>query len=371
MDLNQPSVFNPKMFNDERDQVLGLFNKLQAYWGTGKAFYMQGQAPIDLNQHQPNHRFKAIGYSKIKSEEASESKFGVVISMEGGESQMNTAILQYENNLKGLFGQNYVPKVEASKILPDNKAMLMITVTDTATNLKLPARQIILFLNQMNVKMQLPNVFQNKFCQLVPLHPPSKQEIDEYLKVVPAGIDELIWNQAKLNNPDPEKFIPVPLIGFAALNERFKLQEQEVQQQRLQLKLIMDEIENITKSIAVIKILVEECKRKNVLLSNRVLSLMVWQMVKRRRFYPVQAYEDQLRAKLEDLQREINEQGKLKSNLNDLMIKLKQLQNHQTAPSFTIDENLLKDVKSHLTQEQDAIQHLLSLVKNLPKKTQT
>lgn len=355
------------MFNDERDQVLGLFNKLQAYWGTGKAYHTQNQPPVELNQHQPNHRFKAIGYSEIKSEEGNEHKFAVLVSITGNESQLNSMVLQFETNLKGLFGMNYTPKVESTKILPDNKALLTISVVDTNTNIKLPARQLILYLNQPDVKMQLNNVFMTKFIQLVPLHPPSKQEIDEYLKIVPQGIDELLWNQAKLNNPDPKKFIPVPLIGFQALNERLKLQEHETQQQRERLKLIVDDIENLERSVAVMKTKVDECKRKNVLLGNRVLSVMVWQMIRRRRVYPVQAHEDQLRAKLEGLQSEMTAPSKLKEKLNELLTKLKEMQSLQMGPSFNIDDSLIKQVKAHLSQEQEAIKHILSLTKNFPR----
>lgn len=322
-----------------------------------------------MNQHQPNHRFKSIGYSEIKSEEGNENKFGVLVSVEGNESQLNSQVLQYETNLKSLFGVNYNPKVDSTKILPDSKALLTVSVIDSNTNIKLPARHLVLYLNQPNVKMQLSQVFVNKFIQLVPLHPPSKEEIDEYLKIVPQGIDELLWNQAKLNNPDPKKFIPVPLIGFQALNERFKLQEQETQQQRQRLRLIVGDIENLERAVAVMRTKVDERKRKNVILGNRVLSVMVWQVIRRQRIYPVQAHEDQLRAKLEGLQAELNDSSKLKSKLNDLMGKLKEMQNQTMVTSFTVDDSLIKEVKAYLSQEQEAIKHLLSLAKTLNKNS--
>ena len=41
------------------------------------------------------------------------------------------------------------------------------------------------------------------------------------------GIDGRIWQQAKLDNPDPERFIPVPMIGFNELHNRLKQQEQQ------------------------------------------------------------------------------------------------------------------------------------------------
>lgn len=49
-----------------------------------------------------------------------------------------------------------------------------------------------------------------------------------------------IWNQAKLDNPDPEKFIPVPIVGFDELHKRLKNQEQQTQfhQTRLAVNIL-------------------------------------------------------------------------------------------------------------------------------------
>jgi len=54
-----------------------------------------------------------------------------------------------------------------------------------------------------------------------------------------SGINPLLWQQAILDNPDPEKLIPVPLIGFKELHMRFKFQEQQTKlhQQRLDVSI--------------------------------------------------------------------------------------------------------------------------------------
>ena len=49
------------------------------------------------------------------------------------------------------------------------------------------------------------------------------------------GIDHRIWEQAKLDNPDPEKMIPVPMVGFTELHNRLKHQEQQTQMHTLRL----------------------------------------------------------------------------------------------------------------------------------------
>lgn len=53
------------------------------------------------------------------------------------------------------------------------------------------------------------------------------------------GIHPFIWEQAKLDNPDPESLIPVPVVGFNALQQRMKHQEQQTKahQQRLDVNI--------------------------------------------------------------------------------------------------------------------------------------
>lgn len=53
------------------------------------------------------------------------------------------------------------------------------------------------------------------------------------------GIEPIVWKQAKLDNPDPERLIPVPLIGFQELSRRMKTQEYETKQHQKRLDVIM------------------------------------------------------------------------------------------------------------------------------------
>ena len=53
--------------------------------------------------------------------------------------------------------------------------------------------------------------------------------------VVCSGIDARIWEQAKLDNPDPTRMIPVPIVGFDELHQRLRLQEQQTNLHRARL----------------------------------------------------------------------------------------------------------------------------------------
>lgn len=53
------------------------------------------------------------------------------------------------------------------------------------------------------------------------------------------GIEPIVWKQAKLDNPHPDKLIPTPLIGFQELSRRTKCQEYETKQHQQRLDVIL------------------------------------------------------------------------------------------------------------------------------------
>ena len=63
-------------------------------------------------------------------------------------------------------------------------------------------------------------------------------EIWPKLKYLFSGIDPLLWQQAKLDNPDPDRYIPVPMIGFKELQRRLRHQAEQTKayQQRMDVR---------------------------------------------------------------------------------------------------------------------------------------
>lgn len=382
---------SPKFFNDERDGVIGQFNRIQALYGHGKVLYSNNGVNVqtfDTSQHPELVKFKAIAYSEFKRDEA-DDRVSVVVKYTD-EANIKPSILQYENNLKSIF--NGLPaKVEPIKTLPGNRVLLAISVNDPSNpNHRMPCHQLLNHLNSPMIKGQLNNIFQQNFSHIIPLSATSKREVDEYLANPPMGIDSLTWNQAKNNNPDPSRFIPVPLIGFKALNERFKLQEQEIAQQNQRVKLITDAIFNLEKSVEASKAKLDECRKRNLPLKSKVLRLMVYQEVMKKRGLPIQPEEDALRARLEKMNLELNAPTKFKGCLNELISRVKQMQSQYPTGASTsgvsnataaaaggtgtgvvslapgssdVDFSLIAELKSHLKKESEAIAHLLAILK--------
>ena len=362
------NIFAPKIYNDERDEIIAQFNKVQAFWGSGKAFYSAFMPPIEISQTDPYHRFKTIGYSEYKkseNNETSENKIGFLVKMVGDESQLKTSLLTYEQNLKSIISANLVNKLEITKVLPENRAVLSLSVMDPTSNKPLSCVQLQNYFNQQNIKNQLNNIFLNTFLNLVPLAAITRQELEEYLNNPPKGIDERLWAQAKHENPDPNRFIPVPLVGFAALNERFKLQERETEQHKMRLKIISDNVSSLERHVSETKSKLDECRRKHISLSNRVLKIMINQEVMRKRGFPIQAEEDQLKSKLEAIQSELSAPTKFQGCLNELMSQLRQMQSqHPMGVSVSLDSSLMNELKVFLRQEQEGIEHLISILRH-------
>ena len=97
---------------------------------------------------------------------------------------------------------------------------------------KVPAIELSSFLwNQ-----QPPGMIQNARSQLsalgvvscVPRVRPTSDQLREYMASPPAGIDARIWKQAQAENPDPDNFIPIPLIGFGDLVRHLHVQVNSV-----------------------------------------------------------------------------------------------------------------------------------------------
>ena len=52
------ALSHPQIHGDERDGIIAKLNQLQAYWGTGKGFYNQQGASVNLPSENPFCRFK-------------------------------------------------------------------------------------------------------------------------------------------------------------------------------------------------------------------------------------------------------------------------------------------------------------------------
>ncbi len=99
----------------------------------------------------------------------------------------------------------------------------------------------------------------------------------EYLTVPPKGIDPRLWKQAQLDNPDPKSLLPIPLMGFKALQQRIQCQDSQSKLFQSRLVALSDVIEDLQKRQQDTQAKIRDAKRRQLALSHRVLHIMVRQ----------------------------------------------------------------------------------------------
>lgn len=67
---------------------------------------------------------------------------------------------------------------------------------------------------------------------------PSSSQLTQYLEKPPAGLNPLVWNQARGDNPSENLFLPLALVGFGELKRRMQAQEIQVERQQERLQVL-------------------------------------------------------------------------------------------------------------------------------------
>lgn len=179
--------------------------------------------------------------------------------------------------MNAIFGNkpNFVINIESSKEHEEKKSQLVVYVAEKSQFVPNETKRILAtdlanYLNQTNVKQQLANL---GIYEVLALVLPDEDQLKEYLENPPKGIDPRMWRQAKLDNPDPTKFIPVPMIGFNDLKWRIKCQEQETETHALYLHKVGRDLAELRQRHASATAKIMEHKRKLAELSHKILKV--------------------------------------------------------------------------------------------------
>jgi hypothetical protein len=97
--------------------------------------------------------------------------------------------------------------------------------------------------------------------------------IDTHSFVSFLGIDPRLWKQAQLDNPNPEKYIPVPMIGFGEVRWRMRCQEQETKLHQAFLDRVAEDIAELQRRHTATVAKIAEYRRKFLDLEHRVLQV--------------------------------------------------------------------------------------------------
>ncbi|KAK3555682.1 hypothetical protein QTP86_028641 [Hemibagrus guttatus] len=366
--INTASALSaPTLLNDERDAILAKWNQLQAFWGTGKGYFNNSIPPVDFTQENPFCRFKAVGFSCIPSTKDEDGLVALALNKKEVDvrSQQQHLVESLHRVLGGI--PTLSVNVEGVKALPDDQTEVIIYVVERSpngTSKRLPASTLYSYVEQANIKGQLQQL---GVLMSVPRTALSPAQLKQLLQNPPAGVDPIIWEQAKVDNPDPEKLIPVPMVGFKELLRRLKIQEQMTKQHQTRVDIIATDISELQKNQATTVAKIAQYKRKLMDLSHRVLQVLIKQEIQRKSGYAIQVDEEHLRVQLDTIQSELNAPTQFKGRLNELMSQIR-MQNHYGAvraeERYIVDTDLLREIKQHLKQQQEGLSHLISVIKD-------
>ncbi|CAD7078421.1 unnamed protein product [Hermetia illucens] len=361
------SIFNVSIFGDERDTILAKWNYLQAMWGSGKSFYSQSAAPVDITPQNYLCRFKAMGYSRLPGKDNKAGLVSLVFNksftdVKNGQQQIITGLNQ-------IFGNkpNITINIDIMKPLSDNKSQVVIYVEEKSQQCpneikRILATEVSNYLNQATVKPQLTNMAIEQALALVV---PDEDQLKEYLENPPKGIDPRMWKQAKIDNPDSQKFIPVPMIGFNELKWRIKCQEKETEAHNQYLSKVEKDLTELKQRHAATTARIMEYRRKLAELSHRILKVIVKQESTRKVGMALSPEEEVLRSKLENMQALVSAPTQFKGRLSELLSQMRMQRNQwatTAANEYTLDKDSSEEMKSFLTMQQQAMELLIQTV---------
>ncbi|KAL1489308.1 hypothetical protein ABEB36_014231 [Hypothenemus hampei] len=359
------SVYMINVFNDERDDILKKWNLLQACWGTGKGYFSTTQPPVEYTPQNPFYRFKAMGYNVIPEHDNSEGVVKLVFNKKIADVRNQQDVLK--NGLAGILGNQSTLTVDILliKALSENHTEVKICITEkqvTGSSRKIPATDLAAYLNQPQQKQQLMNV---GVTTVTPFVTPSKAELEEYFKNPLPGIDQQMWQAAVQDNPNPKKYIPVPMNGFSELRSRLLNQEYQTGLHSAFLEKVKKDIEDLKKRHANSTSQISDLKQKFLELQHRILRVLVKQESTRKAGMALQPEEEILKGRLELLYAQLNGPKQIKGQINELLSHVKMMQNApKQTPQYWIDTEAQEEIKQYLKMEQNGIAQLVSIVNN-------
>ncbi len=219
------SVVHCCIFGDERDAVLARLNMLQGSWGVGKAFFSASAPPLELTPQNPLCRFKTVGYSSKPASKNEDGFISAIVRRKATELEPRKA--EISTGILNALGNRPNVKVNVDEVIAgegdSSEVIFYVQETNPQTGQvrTVPASEAHAFLSQ---PMQAQHLQKLGVESLSPRLSLTDDQVQEYLNTPPQGIDHRLWKQAQLDNPDPKRLLPVPMIGFRALQQRLQHQ---------------------------------------------------------------------------------------------------------------------------------------------------
>ncbi|CAH8577486.1 unnamed protein product [Schistosoma guineensis] len=379
------SLSQPMLFGDERDSVIARWNQLQAMWGTGIGYSAVGM--VNYTPENTFARLKSIGYNVLPTSTDADGLVCLYIGRPFSEVTNQRQAVQ--DILFRLLGGRPNLQLMVEEIRPcaeaEDSTEVILKVVErlaTGTTSTISATELAKYLSSPSVAPQL----QSQLCvnRLIPEISPSAAQIVAYNENPPAGFDRLIWQQACLDNPHPDRMIPIPFIGFPDLKRRKCDQLAYGEQQSSMIKYITELVSKLRTGQLVMSQRLIQLKRKQIELSHRVLKVLKHQEVHRRCGFAISVEEEGMRCELERIWSELVAPRGLRIRFQEALSTLRNssefnkrdkenvgsaykgvhsLESGDGYPStWSLDPDSLNELKEYLTQRHNGIREMQRLI---------
>ncbi|XP_050665364.1 probable nucleoporin Nup54 [Leptidea sinapis] len=353
------AVFNCAVFGDERDQVLAKWNLLQAQWGNGQAYYSRNAPALELNEQNPLCRFKAVGYSRICGKDDADGHVAMIFNKPEQEIKNNQQ--GFISSLSGLLGNkpNLAVNIETVEALSEKKCQVVVYVVDKNNNMNINASELSTFLNNGSPRSTLNSAG----CgHVAPVTKPTSHMLQQYLNSPPPGMDLRLWKQAQADNPDPENYIPVPMIGFTELKFRAQRQSEQASLQASYLRQAAHTLSELRVRRASSVASLANLAARFHSMRHSLLTIIARREVVGRVGVTLSPEEEALRLRLQELGSQLSSPPLYNGRLNELLCAVR-LQRSASAgvPSerYQLDPGAQEDVKQFLSLQQRGMAHLM------------
>ncbi|KAJ3055173.1 hypothetical protein HK097_011327 [Rhizophlyctis rosea] len=189
----------------------------------------------------------------------------------------------------------------------------------------------------------------------------------------PPGQDDDLYRQAMRDNPDPRCMVPVLAKGFEDVKKRMAYQERQCQDHTDRLQELSREVTRIRNKHYVETLRsIDRAKFKHREIVEKTLKLYRQIQLLRQRGYSIRADEENLKSRLEGMQRELQKPSMFRGRLNEVQAVVNQMRDAQKVAGGSgvqegwavADERSLELIYEALGGHQAGLAHLTDIVRS-------
>ncbi|KAI7901449.1 nucleoporin complex subunit 54-domain-containing protein [Cokeromyces recurvatus] len=203
----------------------------------------------------------------------------------------------------------------------------------------------------------------------------SPQEVQLYQR--PADHDEAAWNAAQAANPDPKTRVPALAIGFDDVRKRMEEQHKlnEAHNAKLEeIKTILNKIQKMSQLETPVKL--EEYKRRHMQTTQRVIKFLKYAQVLRNKGLSITPDEEMMRARLENIQEQLQRSDQFRSKLSQLWAQLQLIK--ESGRKYgkidgvdewdAVSEENMNGITKILQEQNNGVEHIIEVLETDAKE---